>query len=192
MKESRINELRARLRGGFVAPHDPEYDVARQGYNALIDRHPGGIARCANVADVIAAVDFARNEDVDLAVRGGNHNVAGLGTCDDGLVLDLSRMRGVRIDPGKRSARVDGGCLWGDLDHAAHAFGMAAPGGIISTTGIGGLALGGGIGYLTRRFGLSCDNLLFWAVSCSTRSTSAWRSSSSTSTSWPRPPRTPA
>ena len=160
MNESRIDELRARLRGEIVLPGDPGYEHARRGYNALIDRRPGAIAHCADVADVIAAIEFARDGDVDLAVRGGNHNVAGLGLCDDGLVLDLSRMRGVRIDPVNRTARVEGGCLWGDLDHAAHAFGMAAPGGIISTTGIGGLTLGGGIGYLTRRYGLSCDNLL--------------------------------
>jgi FAD/FMN-containing dehydrogenase len=160
MNESRIDELRARIRGDLVLPADPSYDDIRRGYNALIDRRPGLIARCADAADVIAAVDFARDEGVDLAVRGGNHNVAGLGTCDDGLLLDLSPMRGVRIDPVNRTARVEGGCLWRDLDHAAHAFGLATPGGIISTTGIGGLTLGGGIGYLTRRFGLSCDNLL--------------------------------
>jgi FAD/FMN-containing dehydrogenase len=160
MHESKINELRARLRGELVLPDDAAYEGARRSYNALIDRRPGLIARCADVADVIAAVGFARDEDVDLAVRGGNHNVAGLGTCDGGLVLDLAPMRGIRIDPVNRTARVEGGCLWRDLDHAAHVFGLATPGGIISTTGIGGLTLGGGIGYLTRRFGLSCDNLL--------------------------------
>jgi FAD/FMN-containing dehydrogenase len=143
-----------------MLPDDAGYDSARKVYNALIDRRPGVIVRCATVADVIASVDFAREEGLDLAVRGGNHNVAGFGACDDGLVLDLSRLRGIRIDPANRRARVEGGCTWRDFDHAAHAFGLATPGGIISTTGVGGLTLGGGIGYLTRRFGLACDNLL--------------------------------
>ena len=126
----------------------------------MIDRRPALIARCAGVADVIAAVNFGREQRLPVAIRGGSHNVTGNAVCDGGLVIDLSAMRGIRVDPEKRTARAEGGCTWGDLDHATHAFGLAAPGGIISTTGIAGLTLGGGIGHLTRKYGLSCDNLL--------------------------------
>jgi FAD/FMN-containing dehydrogenase len=126
----------------------------------MIDRHPAVIARCADVADVIDAVGYARAEGLKLAVRGGGHNGAGLGSCDDGLVGDLSAMRGSRVDPRARTVRVQGGCTWGDVDHATHAFGLATPSGIISTTGVGGLTLGGGIGHLARAHGLSIDNLL--------------------------------
>jgi hypothetical protein len=118
------------------------------------------IVRCADVADVIAAVNFARNQQMLLAVRSGGHNAAGLGVCDDGLVIDLSRMKGIRVDPVARTVRVEGGCTWGDVDHATHTFGLAVPTGIISTTGVGGLTLGGGLGHLTRRCGLTIDNLL--------------------------------
>jgi len=121
---------------------------------------PSLIARCVDVADVVSAVNFARENDLLLAIRGGGHNGGGLGICDDGLVIDLSQMRGVRVDPKARTARVAGGCTWGDVDHATHAFGLATPSGFISTTGVGGLTLGGGIGYLTRKHGLSIDNLL--------------------------------
>ena len=116
----------------------------------MIDKQPALIARCVDVADVIAAVNFAREHELTLAVRGGGHNGAGLGTCDDGLVIDLSRMKGMRVDPAARTVRVEGGCTWGEVDHATHAFGLATPSGIISTTGVGGLTLGGGIGYLSR------------------------------------------
>ena len=126
----------------------------------MIDKRPGLVARCADVADVISAVNLARNRGWALAVRGGGHNVAGLGSCDGGIVIDLSSMKGVRIDPAERTARVAAGCTWGDVDHATHAFGMAVPGGVVSTTGVGGLTLGGGIGHLSRKFGLSIDNLL--------------------------------
>jgi FAD/FMN-containing dehydrogenase len=126
----------------------------------MIDRRPRAIARCADVSDVITAVSFAREHELLLAVRGGGHNGGGLGSCDDGLVIDLSRMKGVRVDPARRTARVEGGCTWGDVDHATHGFGLATPSGIISTTGVGGLTLGGGIGYLTRKFGLAIDNLI--------------------------------
>jgi FAD/FMN-containing dehydrogenase len=126
----------------------------------MIDRYPAAIARCADVADVMAAVDFARDNEMLLAVRSGGHNAGGLGVCDNGLVIDLARMKGVRVDPEARTARVEGGCTWGDVDHATHAFGLACPSGIISTTGVGGLTLGGGIGHLSRRFGLTVDNLL--------------------------------
>ncbi|MEX1054979.1 MAG: FAD-binding oxidoreductase [Rhodothermales bacterium] len=154
------DELAQKLRGDVIRPGHQEYDQARKVYNAMIDRRPGAIAYCADVADVIAAVEMARDHDALLAIRGGGHNGAGLGICDGGLVLDLSRMRGIRVDPRTRSARVDGGCTWGDVDHATHAFGLAAPSGIISTTGVGGLTLGGGIGNLTRMCGLTVDNLL--------------------------------
>jgi FAD/FMN-containing dehydrogenase len=118
------------------------------------------IANCAGVADVISSVNFARENDIILAIRGGGHSAAGLGVVDEGLVIDLSRMRGVRVDPQARTVRVEGGATLGDVDHAAHAFGLAVPAGIVSTTGIGGLTLGGGQGYLTRKYGLSIDNLL--------------------------------
>jgi len=158
--EKRIDQLAASLRGELIRPVDPGYNAARTVYNGMIDKYPALIARCADVADVIAAVGFAREQGVLLAVRGGGHNGAGLGTCDGGLVIDLSLMKGVHVDPVARTARVGGGCTWGDVDHATHAFGLATPSGIISTTGVGGLTLGGGLGHLTRTFGLSIDNLL--------------------------------
>jgi hypothetical protein len=153
-------DLEAAMRGPLMRPGDDDYDVARAVYNGMIDRSPALIARCHDVADVTAAVRFGAQEDVELAVRGGGHNGAGLGTCDDGLVIDLSRMRGVRIDPRARVAQVEGGAVLGDLDHASHAFGLAAPTSIMSTTGVGGLTLGGGLGNLTRRYGLTVDSLL--------------------------------
>jgi len=152
--------FKSSLRGRLITPQDSDYDQARRVYNGMIDRYPRLIARCADVADVMAAVRFARAHDLLLAVRGGAHNGPGLGTCDDGLVIDLSGMRGVRVDPAARTVRVEGGCTSGDMDHASHAFGLAVPSGIISTTGIAGLTLGGGSGYLTRRYGLTIDNLL--------------------------------
>src|SRR5256714_7080903 len=126
----------------------------------MIDQHPALITHCADVADVISAVNFARQHQLTLAVRGGGHNGAGLGTCDGGLVIDLSHMKGIRVDPTKRTVRVEGGCTWGDVDHATHPFGLATPSGFISSTGVGGLTLGGGIGYLSRTYGLTIDNLL--------------------------------
>lgn len=154
-----VQQLQTAVRGEVIPPADPTYDAARKVYNAMIDRSPGLIVRCVDAADVIAAVTFAREHGLPLAVRGGCHNVAGSAVCDGGIVVDLSRMRSVRVDPVRRTARVDGGATWGDVDHATHAFGLATPSGIISTTGVGGLTLGGGFGYLTRRYGLSCDNL---------------------------------
>jgi FAD/FMN-containing dehydrogenase len=126
----------------------------------MIDKRPRLIARCVDVADVIAAVNFAREEGLLLAIRGGGHNGPGLGSCDDGLVIDLSMMKGVRVDPENRTVRVEGGCTSGDVDHATHVFGLAVPFGIVSTTGVAGLTLGGGTGYLTRKYGLTIDNLL--------------------------------
>lgn len=155
-----VSSLRAALRGTLIEPHDAGYDAARRVYNAMIDRYPRLIARCADAADVIACVRFARERGLLLAVRGGGHNGAGLGACDDGLVVDLSAMRGVRVDSQARTVRVEGGATWGDVDHATHAFGLAVPSGTVSTTGVGGLTLGGGIGHLTRLCGLTIDNLI--------------------------------
>jgi FAD/FMN-containing dehydrogenase len=152
--------LETQVRGRLIRPDDDEYERARAVHNAMIDRHPALIVRCADVADVIAVVNFARDNEVDLAVRCGGHNVAGFGTVDDGVVLDLSLMKGINVDPLALTVTVQGGCTWGDVDHATHAFGLATPGGVVSTTGVGGLTLGGGLGYLTRRCGLSIDNLL--------------------------------
>jgi hypothetical protein len=126
----------------------------------MIDRHPAMIVRCANVADVIAGVQFARDNGLLLAIRGGGHNGPGFGTCDDGLVLDLAELDGIRVDPAARTARVEGGCLLGTVDHATHAFGLATSFGVVSTTGVGGLTLGGGMGHLSRKYGLAIDNLL--------------------------------
>jgi FAD/FMN-containing dehydrogenase len=155
-----IDELRAQFRGPLIGPADPEYDTARAVNNGMIDKRPALIVKCADTADVVAAVRLARGEGFEVSVRGGGHNVNGFAVNDGGLVIDLSGMRGVRVDPAARTARVEGGATWGDLDHATHAYGLAAPGGIISTTGVGGLTLGGGIGHLTRGYGLSCDNVL--------------------------------
>ena len=148
------------FRGEVLLPADDGYDAARKLFNGMIDRHPALVARCVDVADVIDAVRYARAEGLKLAVRGGGHNGAGLGSCDGGLVVDLSAMRGTRVDPEAGTVRAQGGCTWGDVDHATHAFGLATPSGIISTTGVGGLTLGGGVGHLARAYGLSIDNLL--------------------------------
>ena len=152
--------LGEQVRGPVIRPGDEAYDQGRAVHNAMIDRRPALIVRCVDVADVIAVVNFARDNDMTLAVRCAGHNVAGFGTVDDGIVLDLSPMKGINVDPVARVATVQGGCTWGDVDHATHAFGLATPGGVVSTTGVGGLTLGGGLGYLTRRYGLSIDNLL--------------------------------
>lgn len=160
LPDETVEQLAAPLRGAVIQPSDPRYDEARSVYNAMIDKYPALIARCVDVADVIAAVNFAREKGLLLAIRGGGHNGAGLGTCDGGLVIDLAPMKGVHVDPDARTARVAGGCTWGDVDHATHAFGLATPSGIISTTGVGGLTLGGGLGHLSRKHGLSIDNLL--------------------------------
>lgn len=160
MEQQAIDTLRENLRGPVIEPTDAEYDEARAVYNGMIDKRPRAIARCADVADVITAVNFARDNDVLTAIRGGGHNGPGLGTCDDGLVIDLSLMKGVRVDPEARTVRVGAGCTQGDADHASHAFGLHVPAGIVSTTGIAGLTLGGGHGYLSRRWGLTIDNLL--------------------------------
>src|SRR5437667_8701387 len=160
MPTTTLDELRTQVRGDVIATDDEAYEEARHVYNAMIDRRPAMIVRAANVGDVIAAVNLARESGLDLAVRGGGHSVPGFGTCDGGVVIDLSRMRGIRVDPQKRTARAEGGATWGDFNSATNAFGLATTGGIISTTGVAGLTLGGGIGYLARGFGLSLDNLI--------------------------------
>src|SRR3954470_8306932 len=151
--------LEGRVRGQLIDRDDPAYEGARQVYNAMIDRRPALIVRAADVADVIAVVNFARDAGAPLAVRCGMHNPAGFSVVDDGIVLDLSPLKGIRVDPAEQLATVQGGCTWGDVDHATHAFGLATTGGVLSTTGMG-LALGGGIGYLTRQYGLTVDNIV--------------------------------
>ncbi len=148
------------LRGRLVRSTDADYDDVRALYNGMIDKRPRLIARCTNAADVVAAVDFAREHKLLLAVRGGGHNGPGLGSCDDGLLVDLSMMKGVRVDPRARTVRVEPGCTSAEVDHATHAFGLAVPFGIVGSTGVAGLTLGGGSGYLTRKYGLTIDNLL--------------------------------
>ncbi len=152
--------FRVGLRGQLVLPTDDTYEEVRKVYNAMIDRRPGAIVRCQGVADVLRSVTFASEHSLPLAVRGGGHNGGGLGTCDNGLVIDLSPMKGIRVDPVQKTVRVESGCTWADVDHATHAFGLAVPSGIISSTGVGGLTLGGGLGHLTRKCGLTIDNLL--------------------------------
>jgi FAD/FMN-containing dehydrogenase len=157
---STAREELGRFDGTLIGPDDAEYGEARKVFNAMIDRRPALIARCASADDVAAAVGFARDHDLLLAVRGGTHNGAGLGTCDDGVVVDLSLLRTVEVDPEARTVRVGGGCTWGEVDRATNEHGLATPSGIIGTTGVGGLTLGGGLGHLTRKCGLAIDNLL--------------------------------
>jgi FAD/FMN-containing dehydrogenase len=153
-------DLRDHLRGELIEADDDRYDEARALYNGMIDRRPRTIVRCAGVADVIAAIEHGRSLGIPIAIRGGGHNGAGFASCDDGLVIDLSPMTGIRVDPQARTVRVEAGCTQGDVDHTTHAFGLAVPAGIVSTTGVAGLTLGGGHGYLSRRYGLTIDNLL--------------------------------
>ncbi|MEW2471992.1 FAD-binding oxidoreductase [Streptomyces sp. NPDC046994] len=160
MDPSTLEAMKAALRGPVIGPRDAEYSRARTVYNAMIDRRPAAVVRCADTADVAAAVDFIRDNDLELAVRGGGHSGPGLCLVEDGVTVDLSAMRRIQVDPVARTARADGGCLLQDLDRATHEFGLATPAGIVSTTGIGGLTLGGGHGYLTRKYGLTVDNLL--------------------------------
>jgi len=160
MDRKEIDGLRANFRGELIAPGDAGYDAARKVYNGMIDKRPALIAKCVDVADVITGVNLAREKKLLLAVRGGGHNGPGLGICDGGLVIDLSRMKSVRVDQKAQTVRVEGGCVWGDVDHATSPFGVVVPSGFISTTGVGGLTLGGGIGYLSRTYGLTIDSLI--------------------------------
>jgi FAD/FMN-containing dehydrogenase len=148
------------FRGAVIAAEHADYDNARAVWNGTVDRRPRLIARCTGTADVAAAVRFARDRDLEIAVRGGGHNVAGTGVCDDGIVIDLSAMLGVAVNPDTRTAHVQGGALWGDVDHETQAHGLATTGGIVGHTGVGGLTLGGGIGWLMRKHGLTVDNLV--------------------------------
>jgi FAD/FMN-containing dehydrogenase len=158
--EATLRELRESLRGELVLPSDSAYDEARSVWNGMIDRRPALIARCTGTSDVIAAIGFARSEGLDVAVRGGSHNVAGNATCDGGIVIDLSPMKGIRVDPDARSVRAQGGLTWGELDAETQAFGLATTGGLVTTTGVAGFTLGGGIGWMMRKHGLACDNLI--------------------------------
>jgi FAD/FMN-containing dehydrogenase len=158
--EATLGELESTLRGQLVRPADPDYDQARAVWNAAHDRHPALIIRCAGAADVMRAVEFARSEGLQVAVRGGAHSIAGFSTSDGGVVIDTSPMQGIRVDPAGRRAIAQPGLTWSAFDHETQAFGLAVTGGLVSTTGIAGFTLGGGLGWLLRKYGLTCDNLL--------------------------------
>src|SRR6516165_9935294 len=160
LSDATIGEFKKNLRGELILRNDPRYEEARKLYNGMIDKRPLLIARCVDVADVITAVNLGRDQGLLIAIRGGGHNGPGFGSCDDGLVIDLSMTKSVRVDPASKTVRVDAGCTSGDVDHATHPFGLTVPFGIVSTTGVAGLTLGGGTGYLTRKYGLTIDNLL--------------------------------
>ncbi|WP_284763627.1 FAD-binding oxidoreductase [Arthrobacter sp. efr-133-R2A-63] len=160
MNGTALDGLRKQLRGQLITPSDPDYDSARAVYNGMIDKRPAGVVRVAQVAEVIASVNFARDNSLPLAIRGGGHSAPGFGTWDDALVIDFVNRTGIRVDPEAGTARAEAGTTWADFNHATHAFGLATTGGIVGSTGIAGLTLGGGIGYLARKHGLSCDNLI--------------------------------
>jgi FAD/FMN-containing dehydrogenase len=160
LDDADIADLARHFRGELIRRDDPPYDGARHVWNGAIDRYPALVARCTGIADVIAAVRFARERELVVAVRGGGHNVAGTAVCDDGVVIDLSPMKGMWVDPVARTARAQPGLLWGEFDHETQSFGLATPGGIVTHTGIAGLTIGGGLGWLMRKYGLTCDNLL--------------------------------
>ncbi|HEY4355484.1 MAG TPA: FAD-binding oxidoreductase [Acidobacteriaceae bacterium] len=155
-----IEEFKGGFRGAVIEPNDAAYHDARKVYNGMIDRSPRLIANCTDAADVMAAVKFAQATSLTVSIRGGGHNAGGLGVCDDGLVIDLSEIDYVRVDPAARTVLVGAGCKWNTVDHATHAFGLAVPSGVVSSTGVAGLTLGGGMGYLSRKYGLTIDNLL--------------------------------
>ncbi|MCK0123909.1 FAD-binding oxidoreductase [Gelidibacter sp. F2691] len=156
----KIKAFAAQLNGRVILPSDANYDETREVYNAMIDKRPGLLAMCQNVDDVVAAVNFGRANNLLVAIRGGGHNGAGLGICNDGLVIDLSGIKHVNVDTANQTVKVGGGNIWNEVDQVTHTYGLAIPSGMISTTGVGGLTLGGGIGYLTRKYGLTIDNLL--------------------------------
>ena len=160
LEPAKIRRLEASLRGSLLQPGTVAYEAARRVHNAMIDRRPSLIVRCAGVSDVVHAVHFARENELLVAVRGGGHNVAGTAVCDGGIMIDLSQLKGIRVDPADRTIRADAGVRWGELDHEAQAFGLGTTGGAVSTTGIAGLTLGGGLGVLMRKHGLACDNVL--------------------------------
>jgi FAD/FMN-containing dehydrogenase len=160
LADKTLNELQRSLSGSVIRPTDAEYDRARRGFNALIDRRPAVIVRCVSADDIAIALAFAQGYELEVAVRGGGHNPAGHCVCDGGLVIDLSQMRGVEVDPEKRIARAEGGATWLDFDTATQALGLVTPGGVVVSTGVAGLSLGGGIGHLTAQYGLTCDNII--------------------------------
>jgi FAD/FMN-containing dehydrogenase len=160
LQAATVHAFKTSLRGKLLCSGDDGYDAARTVYNAMIDRRPALIARCAGAADVMAGVQFARAHNLLVSVRGGGHNVAGNAVCDGGLMLDLSPMQGIRVDPARRTVRAEPGLTWRDFDRETQAFGLATTGGLFSTTGIAGLTLGGGLGWLNGLYGLACDNLL--------------------------------
>jgi FAD/FMN-containing dehydrogenase len=160
IKQPALDDFRSTLRGDVLLPHDGDYDATRRIFNAMIDKRPALIARCASAADVAACIGFARAEAIEVSVRGGGHNVSGKAVCDGGLMIDLARMKGCRVDPVNRTARAEAGLTLGELDRDCQAFGLATPSGIVSPTGIAGLTLGGGIGWLGGKHGLACDNLV--------------------------------
>lgn len=158
--DATVAELRSAIAGAVIVPEDADYESARRTWNHAIDRYPAMIVRCTGTADVVVAVRFARSEGLPIAVRGGAHSLAGFSTCDDGLVIDLSHMRAVQVDARAGRASAQGGTTWKQLDRETQLFGLATTGGLVSSTGLGGLTLGGGIGHLVRKHGLSCDNLI--------------------------------
>ncbi len=158
--EAKFEEFKAQIRGEVILPDNEGYNESRKVYNGMIDKRPGMIIKCVDVADVIACVNYGRENNLLVAVRGGGHNGGGLGICDGGMVIDLSGIKFIRVNTDDNTVRVGGGNLWGEVDHATHPFGLAVPAGIISTTGVGGLTLGGGVGHLSRKYGLTIDNLL--------------------------------
>ncbi len=160
MSKPSMDDLREQVRAPVLTAGDAGYDESRTVHNGMFDKHPQAVIRAQQVADVIGGVNFARDAGLELAIKGGGHSAPGFGTTDGGLVIDLAEMRDVHVDPASQTARAGGGATWGDLNYATHAYGLATTGGIVSTTGIGGLTLGGGIGYLARSHGLSIDNLL--------------------------------
>src|SRR5512134_3515549 len=160
LSDKTVNEFERSLSGSVLRPTDAEYDRARRGFNALIDRRPALIARCVNADDVVTALGFAQGHELEIAVRGGGHNPAGHCVCDGGLVIDLSLMRNVEVNAENRIARSEGGATWLDFDTATQAFGLVTPGGVVVSTGVTGLSLGGGIGHLTAQYGLTCDNIV--------------------------------
>ncbi len=160
LDETILSNFKNQIRGWVITPDEAQYDDERKLYNAMIDKRPALIVKCRDVADVISCVNFGRENKILTAIRSGGHNAGGLGSCDDGLVIDLAYMKGIRVDPKSNTVRAEGGCLLGDLDHATQVFGKAVPSGILSSTGISGLTLGGGIGHLSRAYGLSVDSLL--------------------------------
>lgn len=160
LKQEQLEELTAQIRGQVITPEKQTYDDARSIYNGMIDKRPAIIVYCSNVVDVRACVNYARKYNLLTSIRGGGHNGPGLALCDEGLVIDLSNMKGIRVDPEERTVVAEAGCTWADVDHATHSFGLATVSGIISSTGIAGLTLGGGHGYLSRKYGLTADNLI--------------------------------